>query len=108
MNGWSINTVNAAGGTSSEATVIVRDSPWMVVNVITSEDLVQRAVHLPISPTFGDLVEVSVGLGSSLATAQVWLGTTVIGSSTTHVEGVDPGRSRLYRYISGPFWNRFD
>ena len=62
MNGWTITTVNAAGATSSEATVIVRDSPWMVVSVITSEDLVQRAVQLPVSPTVGDLVEISVGL----------------------------------------------
>lgn len=105
MNGWEITTVSANGNGSSQATVITRNSPSMVVNVITSCDI-DTAVQLPVSPTVGDFVDVC--LGSTLHAATVWIGTTVLDSSTSHFDALDPGKCRLYRYISGSFWNRYD
>ena len=106
MNGWSITTVNAAGTGSSEATVISRNSPWMVVNAVTSISSINNyAVQLPVNPEVGDLVEVCVGSTSPLF-GYVWYGATVIDSSTTLYEQVSQGITRSYRFISGPRWNR--
>lgn len=106
MNGWEITAVSAHGGTSSEATIIVRNSPSMVVNVTTNGNSTDLAVQLPISPVIGDFVEVCVG--STTYSASIWLGTTVLNSSTTHYDAVETGKCRSYRYISGPLWNRYD
>lgn len=107
MNGWSITTVNAAGATSSEATVVARNSPWMIVHPIIDAGSTNYSIQLPTSPVTGDLVEVCVDSTSNGAST-VWLGTTVINSSTTHFESVPTGTCRPYRFISGSYWNRYD
>lgn len=106
MNGWSITTITAAGNSAAEAAVLTRVSPWMVVDLITDETTSQRAIHLPLSGVqVGDLIEVCADLANT-GHATVWLGTTVINSSTTNSDTIDPGRQRTYRYVSGSLWTR--
>jgi hypothetical protein len=105
MNGWSITTVAAAGVLSSEATVIVRDSPWMVVNTIVDVNSSNIAVQLPTNPSFGDVVEVC-GSSSSNGSGYVWYALTP-GSSLYLFQDLGHGQCRSYRYISGPSWNKY-
>lgn len=107
MNGWNITTVNAAGTTAGDALVLDSGCPWQVFNVVTSDSPLYTSVQLPVTQTLGDLVEVCVGSTMPVA-ATVWLGSTVLNSSTTHFESIDPGKSRFYRFISGPRWNKYD
>lgn len=106
MNGWQIQAVNAVGFASSEAAIISRDSPWTVVNVTT--DSSNFGVQLPVTGVvFGDVVDVS--LSSTFANgANVWFGSTVLNSSTTNADFITPGKSRFYRFVSAPLWNRYD
>ena len=107
MNGWQVTTVTAEGTTSSEALVLEQTSPWMIFNVITSNDPETTSVQLPISPNLGDFVEVCVG-SDMLQPGVAWIGTTALGSSTTHYDQIDIGKCRSYRYVSGSYWNRYD
>lgn len=104
MNGWSLTAVNAAGTGSSEATIITRDSPHMVVDLTVSSS--NHAVQLPLNATAGDLVEVCVG-SSAGSFGYVWYGTTVAESGSVYYDQVDAGKCRFYRFISGPRWNRY-
>lgn len=56
--------------------------------------------------SFGDLVEVCTNSTAS-ANVTVWLGTTVLNSSTTNYDSIGSGKSRSYRYISGPIWTTY-
>lgn len=106
MNGWQITTVTAAGINSSTATVITRDSPWMVVNLIVDGNSNNIGAQLPVSGVeTGDLVEVCVG-STSNSVGNVWYGATVIDSSTTLVTQIDRGRMHSFRFLSGSQWTR--
>lgn len=103
MNGWTITNVTAIGTLSSQAPVITRDSPSMIVNSIVESGNI--AVQLPTSPQMGDLIEVCVS-STCVTGGYVWYATTQ-GSSLYLWEEVPPGKCRSYRYISGPSWNRY-
>jgi hypothetical protein len=100
MNGWEITTVSANGATKSDATVVTRNSPSMVINVLTNANSTDYSIQLPLSPVTGDAADVCVG--STFAQATVWLG---IVSSNVNFDTVNTGRCRSYRYINGPSWN---
>jgi hypothetical protein len=127
---WEGHRAFALGTYSSEAAVITRVSSYTVVNVTaTSSNL---AVQLPLTrpstvglveistevtppsthpaPTYaevGDVVDVCVD-PNSLVPVYVWYGATTKHSARgSHYEQVDPGKCRMYRYVSGAIWNRY-
>jgi hypothetical protein len=122
---WHGHRFHGAGTHSSEATVLTRESSHTLVNVTTTAS--NFAVQLPLTapsttvpieatakstgpaPTYavvGDVVEICVDPGSPNC-AYVWYGATTADSALGHYEEVNPGKCRVYRYVSGAVWNRY-
>ena len=117
---WHSHRHCPVGVNSSEATVVTRTSSYtLLVLMPTSSNMAVQLplTHVstevvagstaPVSPAavVGDVVEVCVE-PDSLASAYVWYGVTA-DSAGGHYEQVEPGKCRVYRYVSGAVWNRY-
>lgn len=125
---WHGHKTEACGTYPSSGAIITRESSHTVVNVVTTSS--DFAVQLPLTRAstevaaastevtvasteatityaeVGDVVEVCVA-PESVKHAYVWYGATIADSMLGHYEQVDPGKCRLYRYVSGAVWNRY-